>query len=131
MDISEFVSSLPENVLTGDDISLPESVIRKIFRFGEVNNDDIFYHLGCGVGNTVQIAANEFGVKRSVGVEIRDEIASVAKERIRKLKNAQIIVDDIRNVSLSDATVVLFWFNDEQIADKMTAKFKKETKEKQ
>jgi Histone methylation protein DOT1 len=129
LDISEFVSSLPENVLTGDDISLPESVIRKIFRFGEFNSDDIFYHLGCGVGDTVQIAAKEFGVKRSVGVEIRDEIASVAKKKIRRLKNAQIIVDDIRNVSLSDATVVLFWFNDEQIADKMTAKFKKETKE--
>ena len=84
MDISEFVSSLPENVLTGDDISLPESVIRKIFRFGEVNNDDIFYHLGCGVGNTVQIAAKEFGVKRSVGVEIRDEIDFCGKRKDKK-----------------------------------------------
>jgi trans-aconitate methyltransferase len=129
LDISEFVSSLPENVLTGDDITLAESVIRKIFRFGEVNKEDIFYHLGCGAGNTVEIAAKEFGVKRSIGVEKRDEIASVAKKRINRLKNAQIIVDDIRNVSLSDATVVLFWFTDEQIVDQMTAKFKKETKD--
>jgi trans-aconitate methyltransferase len=129
LDISEFVSSLPENVLTGDDISLPESVVRKIFRFGEVNNDDIFYHLGCGGGNTVQIAAKEFGVKHSIGVEKRDEIASVAKKKIRGLKNAQIIVDDIRNVNFSDATVVLFWFNDEEIADQMTTKFKKETRD--
>ena len=127
MDISEFVSSLPEKVLTGDDISLPENVIRKIFRFGEVSNDDIFYHLGCGTGNTVRIAAEEFGVKRSIGIEKSVEIASVAKKKVRRLKNAQIIVDDIRNVSLSDATVVLFWFNDEQIANQMTAKFKKET----
>lgn len=129
MDISEFVSSLPEKVLTGDDISLPENVIRKIFRFGEVSNDDIFYHLGCGIGNTVQIAAEEFGVKRSIGIEKSVEIASVAKKKVRRLKNAQIIVDDIRNVSLSDATVVLFWFNDEQIVKQMTAKFKKETKD--
>lgn len=127
MDISEFVSSLPENVLTGDDISLPESVIRKIFSFGEINSDDVFYHLGCGAGNTVQIAAKEFGVKRSIGVEKRSEIASVARKGISRLKNAQLIVDDIRNVSLSDATVVLFWFNDEQIVDQMTAKFKNET----
>ena len=129
MDISEFVSSLPEKVLTGDDISLPENVIRKIFRFGEVSNDDIFYHLGCGTGNTVRIAAEEFGVKRSIGIEKSVEIASVAKKKVRRLKSAQIIVDDIRNVSLSDATVVLFWFNDEQIVKQMTAKFKKETKD--
>jgi trans-aconitate methyltransferase len=129
LDISEFVSSLPEKVLTGDDISLPENVIRKIFRFGEVSNDDIFYHLGCGTGNTVRIAAEEFGVKRSIGIEKSVEIASVAKKKVRRLKNAQIIVDDIRNVSLSDATVVLFWFNDEQIANQMTAKFKKATKD--
>jgi trans-aconitate methyltransferase len=129
LDISEFVSSLPEKVLTGDDISLPENVIRKIFRFGEVSNDDIFYHLGCGIGNTVRIAAEEFGVKRSIGIEKSVEIASVAKKKVRRLKNAQIIVDDIRNVSLSDATVVLFWFNDERIANQMTAKFKKETKD--
>lgn len=129
MDISEFVSSLPEKVLTGDDISLPENVIRKIFRFGEVSNDDIFYHLGCGIGNTVQVAAEEFGVKRSIGIEKSVEIASVAKKKVRRLKNVQIIVDDIRNVSLSDATVVLFWFSDEQIVKQMTAKFKKETKD--
>lgn len=129
MDISEFVSSLPENVLTGNDISLPDIVIRKIFRFGELKYDDIFYHLGCGVGNTVEIAAKEFGVKRSIGVESRDEIASVAKKRVRSLKNAKIIVDDIRNITLSDATVVLFWFNDDKIIDQMTAKFKRETKE--
>jgi predicted RNA methylase len=125
LDILEFVSTLPGHVLTGDDISLPESVVRKIFRFGEVSNDDVFYHLGCGVGNTIRIAAKEFGVKRSVGVEMRDEIASVAKKRIGRLKNAQIIVDDIRNVSLSDATVVLFWFTDDQIADQMTTKVNK------
>lgn len=129
MDISEFVSSLPENVLRGDDITLPASVIRKIIRFGEVKNDDIFYHLGCGAGNTVQIAAREFGVKRSIGVEKREEIASMAKKKIKGLKNAKIIVDDIRNVSLSDATVVLFWFNDEKIVDCMIAKFKNETKD--
>ena len=116
-------------MLRGDDISLPQSVVRKIFRFGEVSNNDVFYHLGCGIGNTVQIAAKEFGVKRSIGVEKRQEIASLAKKRIGNLKNAQIIVDDIRNVSLSDATVVLFWFTDDQIVDQMTTRFQKETKD--
>lgn len=129
MDISEFVSSLPGNVLTGDNISLPASVIRKILRFGEVKDHDIFYHLGCGIGNTVQIAAEEFAVKRSIGIERKEEIASMAKKKLKKLENAKIIVDDIRNVSLSDATVVLFWFNDEHIANQMMAKFENEAQD--
>jgi trans-aconitate methyltransferase len=121
------VSSLPESVINGENITLPDSVVRKLFRFAEINDEDIFYHLGCGVGNTVQIAAKEFGVKRSIGVEIRKDIASEARNMIYGLNNTQIIVDDIRNVHFSDATVILFWFTDEQIIDYMTAKFKKET----
>lgn len=127
MDIAEFVSSLPEAVLTGENITLPNSVIRKIFRFGEINKDDIFYHLGCGVGNAVQIASREFGVQRSVGVEINYEMASLARNKTRRLENTRIIVDDIRNISLSDATVILFWFTDERIIEQMTSKFEKET----
>ena len=58
--------------------------------------------------------SQRFGVKRSIGVEKR-MILPLWQKRISRLKNAQIIVVDIRNVSLSDATVVLFWFNDEQL----------------
>jgi hypothetical protein len=127
LDISEFVSSLPESVINGENITLPDNVVRKLFNFAEINSEDIFYHLGCGVGNTVQIAAKEFGVKCSIGVEIRKEIASVARKTISALNNTQIIVNDIRNVHFSDATVILFWFTDEQIIEHMIAKFKKET----
>jgi trans-aconitate methyltransferase len=127
LDVSEFVSSLPESVINGENITLPNSVVRKLLKFAEISNEDVFYHLGCGVGNTVQIAAKEFGVKGSIGVEIRKDIASLARNNIRKLNNSRIIVDDIRNVRLSDATLILFWFTDEQIIEQMIAKFKKET----
>lgn len=126
MDIAQFVSSLPEAVLTGENITLPNSVIRKILTFGEINKDDIFYHLGCGVGNAVQIASKEFGVQRSIGIEIDYEMASIARNKTCRLENTRIIVDDIRNISLSDATVILFWFTDERIIEKMTTKFEKE-----
>ena len=37
---------------------------RKIFKFLNLNENDVFYHLGCGDGKGVKIALQEFHVKK-------------------------------------------------------------------
>jgi protein-L-isoaspartate O-methyltransferase len=126
LELGDFLSSLPQSVLRGERVSLTDNVIRKIFNFAKLKKGDIFCHLGCGEGNTVAIAAKEFGVKKAIGIEIDKSIADNARRHIAGLKNAYIINTDIREADISEATVLLFWFSDSSLVDTLTKRFKKE-----
>ena len=126
MELGDFLSSLPQSVLRGERVSLTDNVIRKIFNFAKLKKGDIFCHLGCGEGNAVAIAAKEFGVKKSIGIEIDKSIADNAYRQIAGLKNAYIINTDIREADISEATVLLFWFSDSSLVDTLTKRFKKD-----
>jgi hypothetical protein len=128
LELGDFLSSLPQSVLRGEKVSLTDNVIRKIFNFAKLKKGDIFCHLGCGEGNAVAIAVKEFGVKKSVGMEIDKYVADNARRRVAGLKNAYIINADILEADISEATVLLFWFSDSNIVDTLTKRFKKELK---
>ena len=124
----EFLSSLPQSVLKGEDILIPDNVLRKLFRFAGLRRSDIFYDLGCGNSSAVAIAAKEFKVKRSVGIEIRRTVAIEARKKVISMNNAKIIIGDIRKAAISDATVLFFWFTDPRIIEPMVSRFQKELK---
>ncbi len=116
-------------MLRGETVSLGDNVIRKLFNFAKLKKSDIFYHLGCGEGNAVAIAAKEFGVRKSVGIEIDKSLADIARRNIAGIKNASIINKDVRRADISDATVLLFWFSDLDFVDAMKKRFNKELKD--
>ena len=62
-------------MIRGDVVSLNDNVVRKILNFAKLKKNDIFCHLGCGEGKAVVIVAKEFGVRKSVGIEIDESIA--------------------------------------------------------
>ncbi|HKZ61140.1 MAG TPA: methyltransferase domain-containing protein [Nitrososphaera sp.] len=125
MKLDDFLSSLPQSIVTGEAVSLPDSVVRKIFKFAKLKKSDVFCHLGCGEGSAVAIAAKEFGVKKSIGIEFDKAAAANAQKQIAGIKNAEIVNADIRKADISDATILLFWFNDPEIVDAMAKRFKK------
>src|SRR5215472_2901588 len=100
-------------------ILFPDNVLRKLFRFVDLRKSDIFYDLGCGSSRAVAIAAEEFKVKRSIGIEIRRKIAIEARKKIVSMNNAEIIIGDIRKAAISDATVLFFWFTDPKVNEPM------------
>jgi hypothetical protein len=104
-------------------VSLPDNVIRKLFRFARLRSTDVFYHLGCGTNNTIRIAAQEFKVKKSVGIEIRKSLAIKARNNIAGIANTQITNQDMRKVRISDASVLLFWFTNPRIIGQMIKRF--------
>jgi len=118
--IEEFLESLPQNIVSGDDVQLPDKSFREIFNFVDLGKDDVFYHLGCGDGKGVEIAVREFNVKKGIGID--KDI-----EKINKAKNipGEFICEDIKNSKIFDATVILFWFTDEEIIKHMIRKFEK------
>ena len=127
MNIAEFMSTLPKNVVSGEEIALPEQAVEKMFSLAGLKKTDVFMHLGCGQGEAVAMAAKR-GVKKSVGIEIDSKTAEAAMRKVAKLKNAEIITGDIRQADLSSATVILFWFSDPETVEAMVKKFRKELK---
>lgn len=125
MKINELLSSLPQSIVRGDAVSLSDSVVKKILTFAKLKKGDVFYHLGCGEGDAVAIAAKEFGVKKSVGIEIDKAAADRACKKIKGVKNAEIVNADILKADISDATVLLFWFAEPKMVDAMQKRFKK------
>lgn len=106
--------------MTGDDVQLSDRSIREIFNFVGLGENDVFYHLGCGDGRGVEIALKEFNVRKGIGIDNNSE-------KINQIKNksGNFICEDIRNSDISDATVILFWFTDEEIIKEMMEKFEK------
>ena len=125
MKIEEFLKSLPNNIISGDNVQLPEYSFRRIFKFLDLNEKDIFYHLGCGDGKGIAIASEEFNVKKAVGVENNKENIQQAEKLLKKknLKNIELLFEDIKTAKMNDATVVLFWFTDNDVIETMMKKF--------
>ena len=123
--IEEFLKSLPNNIISGDNVQLPEYSFRRIFKFLDLNEKDFFYHLGCGDGKGIAIASDEFNVKKAVGVENNKENIQQAEKLLKKknLKNIELLFEDIKTAKMNDATVVLFWFTDNDIIETMMKKF--------
>ncbi|HEU5488623.1 MAG TPA: class I SAM-dependent methyltransferase, partial [Candidatus Nitrosotalea sp.] len=121
MKIEEYLSSLPSSIISGDDVELSDETIREIFRFAELTENDVFYHLGCGNGNSIAIALQEFRVKRAVGVDNNKEKILQGKKLLqeKQITNGSFVHQDITEANISDASVILFWFSDEKIIEKM------------
>ena len=127
MKIEEYLKTLPQSIITGEDVELRDDTLREILEFASLNKDDVFYHLGCGSGNSLAIALEEFDVKMAVGIDNNDQKIKTAKNLLEKKKLSRYTLrcEDILQSDISDATVILFWFSDEQILDSMVSKFSK------
>ena len=126
MNISDFISTLPTSVLKGNNVRLPDNVIRRMFKLARLGKNDIFYDLGCGNSNAVYIASTEFKVKKAIGVEKRKKSVTKLLKKTHVLENTKVIIDDIRRVDISEGNVFLFWFHDEKVVKKMVEKFSAE-----
>ncbi len=125
MKIEEYLSLLPDSIISGEEVELREDTLREIFKFAGLSKDDVFYHLGCGEGKGVMIALEEFKVKKAIGIDNNQDKIRKAKQTSNEtnLVNSQFICQDVLDADLSDASVILYWFSDEKINEKMFEKF--------
>ena len=122
MNIDEFLSTLPQEVVKGKEIELADGVVKKMLKLAGLRKGDIFYHLGCGQGNAVRMAAKEFGVKKAVGIEPDPKLAKEASKKVAGLKNARIVHGDVLKQDISSATAVMFWSPDPATVDAVVKK---------
>ena len=127
MKIEEYLSTLPSNILSGEEIQIPPDSIREIFRFADLGENDVFYHLGCGEGISLSIARQEFNVKSAIGIDNSKKMIGIAKKSIEddNISDVKVIEQDILETDLSDASVILCWFMDPDIMENMMKQFEK------
>ena len=125
MKIEKFLDSLPKSIISGEAVQLPEQSLRDILKFAEANENDVFYHLGCGDAKGIALAIEEFGVQKAVGIDKNEEKIVEARKMLveKKFKNCHLKCEDILDSEIKDATIILFWFSDSQIIEEMTVKF--------
>ncbi len=127
MKLEEYLETLPSSILSGNDVQLPEHSFREIFEFANLSKDDVFYHLGCGDGKGLAIALEEFGVRKVIGIDIDGKKIEQANSLLQEknLDQGHVICKDVTDAIFDDATVILFWFTDVLIIEKMMEKFEK------
>ena len=127
MKIEDYLTTLPESILSGEDVQLPKQAFREIFKFANLRNGDVFYHLGCGDGTGLVIAKEEFNAEKIIGIDISKEKTDAASKLVKEKNhsNIKIINEDIVNSHFDDADVILFWFVDDSIIEKIIPKFSK------
>jgi len=122
--IEEYLETLPENVLNGENVQLSEKSLRDIFKIVNLGKNDVFYHLGCSDEKGIEIAINEFKVKRAVGIDNNCKKIQGAKKKLDDRNiSGELICQDIQESDLSSASVILFWFSNEKIINEMLKKF--------
>lgn len=90
---------------------------------------ETFYDLGSGDGRTVVMATQEFGA-RSVGVELREDLAKKALATVQELgiqDRVTIAQEDIFKIDLNPANVVFLYLTT-SANDKIKPKLEKELK---
>ena len=124
MKIEEYLNTLPNNVLSGEDVELSEKTLREIFQFVNLKENDVFYHLGCGNQTGIELAKIEFQVKKAIGIDNNPKKIEKGNSILNEKKiDAKLLLQNIEEADISDASVILFWFTDEEIIAKMMNKF--------
>ncbi len=127
MKLEEYLQTLPSSILSGNAVQLPDHSFKEIFEFVNLSNEDVFYHLGCGNGKGLAIALEEYGVNKAIGIDNDSKKIEMAKKMIdeKNLKNCYVNCKNVIDAEFDDATVILFWFTDNNITEKMLRKFEK------
>lgn len=119
----------PELVLDVPYVPTHEKVVELMLDVADVRADDVLYDLGCGDGRIVVAAAMERGA-RGVGVDldparIADAIEYAMDSRVEN--KVQFIESDLRDVNVTEATVVTLYLLDhmnEELIPKLLSQLK-------
>ena len=104
MKIEDYLNTLPESILSGQNVQLSTETFKEIFNFVNLGTDDVFYHLGCGDGTGLVVAREEFTAKKVIGIDNSQEKIDAAKKICseKKMNDVKIICNDVVNENTFD-----------------------------
>ena len=114
-------------------VASPLPVVKQMLTLADLKTGEILYDLGCGDGRIVIMAAQEFNA-RGVGVEMREDLAKQATQKVSELGldgRVKIINGDMFKVDLSQANVVSLYLTtsaNDKVKPKLEADLKPGTR---
>ncbi len=90
-------------------VPTPEVVVKRMLELAGVGPQDVVYDLGAGDGRIVIAAVRDFGARKAVGIEIREDLVEEARRKILELgisDRAVVKRGDMFKEDISEATVV-------------------------
>lgn len=89
----------------------------RVLRRSEVDEDDVFIDIGCGMGRIVLEAAMRYRMRRVIGVELSEELAAVAERNVERnrrrlrTKDVEIMASDVLDYEIPDDVTIVFLYN--------------------
>ncbi len=96
---------------------LPWGALSRILRPDEVGPNDIFLDIGAGKGRAVFLAAAGYTFKRVIGVELSEQLSSVARANMAQVRDqllcqdVEIVTSDVLDYQFPDDVTVVFLYN--------------------
>ena len=122
----EDLNPLSNYWLEGDSLAPPcqaeLDVVHSILDLAQPNVNSVLYDLGCGDGR-ICIEASKRHSCRSVGCEIEPHLIERFRLHVSRIQNKgiaakiSIVEDDLRNISLDDATIILLYLLPESVEE--------------
>lgn len=76
---------------------------------GCVDSDSIVYDLGCGQGDIVLAAAQEYAARKVVGIEKSQKLCNISRKKTAGLSNAFVVCANYDSVDISEANKVTLY----------------------
>jgi SAM-dependent methyltransferase len=98
-------------------VPTPTDVVEKMLQLADVQETDVVYDLGSGVGRIVITAAKDFGCK-AVGYEIDSGLVESSRNRAKEAmveSKVSIVNKDLFTVDLRDADVIAVYLLPKQL----------------
>jgi tRNA G46 methylase TrmB len=93
-------------------IPSPHEIVKKMLELASVRNTDVVFDLGCGDGRILIAAVKDFGAKKAVGYELKEDLYKQAIREIKKQgleSEISIVNNDVFTGNLSEATVITLY----------------------
>ena len=69
MKIEEYFQTLPNQIISGENVDLSTDSLKEILKVAELSHGQKFYHLGCGNGDSLSLAIKEFHAEKAIGID--------------------------------------------------------------
>ena len=94
----------------------PPEIVEVMLALVQITSEDLVCDLGCGDGRILISAIKDFGARKAIGYEIREDIYEATEKDIQKLHlqdRIKIIHGDLLEANLSDCSVLTLYLSSE------------------
>ena len=112
VDLREIGYTAPNRVY--EHVPSPWGVLRRILRRREVDHDDVFLEIGCGMGVVVVEAAARYDFRRVIGLDVVPQLTAVARETVARgrkrlrCREVEIHTGDAMEYAIPDDVTVVY-----------------------